>query len=392
MPPRTSKATTSKPKPRTRRAFGHLRQLPSDRFQAKYIGPDLKEYRAPLTFATKTDAEGWLAAERRLIDLDAWISPDERDKVAELAEQEPEPELTFRQYAEQALAGRKLAPRTRDLYEGSLRLYIYPVFGDMPLSEITPADVVRWHNDLDSIPSAQANAYGLLKSILKEATEAEPPLIFRNPCKIDGGSQANPVHEFVVLTPAELEELAAAMPEELGMAVLLAGWCLLRRGELFELRRRDVIENGAKLRVSRSVWERNGRSGVKAPKNGTPDSVIVPVHIREALNDHLAKFVGPGRDALLFPDPVSGDRMKEWTFRKIWRAATETIGREGLRLHELRHTGGTLTAQAGGTLSEIMARGRWKSAKAAMKYQHRAQGRDEVVAANLSAMARQSAS
>ena len=57
---------------RKRRGFGRLRQLPSGRWQAAYIGPDTKLHKAPRTYASEHDAEGWLAGERRKIDLGTW--------------------------------------------------------------------------------------------------------------------------------------------------------------------------------------------------------------------------------------------------------------------------------------------------------------------------------
>ena len=51
----------------TRRSFGSIRRLPSKRFQASYLGPDLARHVAPETFTAKIDAEGWLALERRLV-------------------------------------------------------------------------------------------------------------------------------------------------------------------------------------------------------------------------------------------------------------------------------------------------------------------------------------
>ena len=42
------------------RGFGHVRKLPSKRWQASYIGPDLARHAAQQTFDTREDAEGWL--------------------------------------------------------------------------------------------------------------------------------------------------------------------------------------------------------------------------------------------------------------------------------------------------------------------------------------------
>ena len=67
---------------RERRGFGRLRQLPSKRWQAAYTGPDLLLHRPPSTFMTKDDAVAWLAAERKLIDLDVWTTTFSRARSA----------------------------------------------------------------------------------------------------------------------------------------------------------------------------------------------------------------------------------------------------------------------------------------------------------------------
>ena len=93
------------------RAFGWVRKLPSKRYQASYIGPDTRRHtRVEGTFETKIDAEGWLAAERRLIDAGTWTPPRERNQV-----RQDEP-TTVRKYAAAWLADRPLKPRTRDHY------------------------------------------------------------------------------------------------------------------------------------------------------------------------------------------------------------------------------------------------------------------------------------
>ena len=69
---------------RERRGFGRLRKLPSKRWQAACTGPDTLLHHPP---STKDDAVAWLAAERKLIDLDAWTPPGERRAVRRAAGQ-----------------------------------------------------------------------------------------------------------------------------------------------------------------------------------------------------------------------------------------------------------------------------------------------------------------
>lgn len=58
-----------------RRGFGYIRRLPSKRYQASYTGADLQRHVAPLTFTLKSDAEAWLADERRLLESGDWQPP-----------------------------------------------------------------------------------------------------------------------------------------------------------------------------------------------------------------------------------------------------------------------------------------------------------------------------
>ena len=52
------------------RGWGHVRKLPSGRFQASYIGPDGNRHRAPMTYGKRADANGWLVDERRALERD----------------------------------------------------------------------------------------------------------------------------------------------------------------------------------------------------------------------------------------------------------------------------------------------------------------------------------
>ncbi len=67
-----------------------MRKERSGRYSAAYVGPDLALHRAPETFPARIDAEtfparidaeGWLAVERRTIDLDQWVPPAQRQRV-----------------------------------------------------------------------------------------------------------------------------------------------------------------------------------------------------------------------------------------------------------------------------------------------------------------------
>ena len=183
---------------RKRRGFGRLRQLPSGRWQAQYVGPDTKLHKAPRTYANEHDAEGWLAAERRKIDLGTWGAVERSDGI------------TLRGYAERWMEQRQLRPRTRKHYASMLKRLILPDLGDIRLVQLTPARVREWHAGLGADhPTRNAHAYALLHAIC--ATAVADEVLDANPCRIRAAMQTKRKRDVDVLTPAQVDALAAAI-------------------------------------------------------------------------------------------------------------------------------------------------------------------------------------
>jgi integrase len=282
----------------------------------------------------------------------------------------------------------KLARRTRDNYAGHLDRNILPVLGDLGLAEITPDHVRTWFAGLgNERETRNAQAYAVLNGVLNTALADD--LIEKNPCRIKGAAQVKHAKRSVVLLDAaQLTTLADAMPDEARLAVLLAGWCGLRKGEVFALRRSDVAADGSSVRIERSVTYREGRFEVGPTKTRESRRVVsVPPHVRPAVLDHLQRHVGEGTDALLFVEPSTGSFAGEKRFRTAWETARATIGQPELHFHDLRHAAGVMAAQTGATLRELMDRLGHTSPNMSMRYQHTAEGRAAALADRLSALA-----
>ncbi|MDQ2755497.1 MAG: hypothetical protein M3Y71_02875 [Actinomycetota bacterium] len=126
-----------------RRGFGAIRRLPSKRFQASYLGPDLRRHVAPTTYAARIDAEGWVATERRLVETDTWTAPETRDPrrsaPTTLAD------FAAESFGRRRVRGEALRPRTVKLYEGLMARVIGPSLGERRLRDIRRVDVDRWY-------------------------------------------------------------------------------------------------------------------------------------------------------------------------------------------------------------------------------------------------------
>ncbi|NKR79997.1 tyrosine-type recombinase/integrase [Rhodococcus hoagii] len=362
---------------RRRRSWGTIKKLPSGRYRPEYTGPDgivycSSEHGKPATYSARIDAEHWLTDVRRSIDLEKWRPPG-AEKVRG---------LTLREYSKTWLADRTLTPRTRALYEDLLRLHVNPVLGDQLLVQISPAAVRAWHSGLQTGSTRKAHAYSLLHAIM--ATAVADEVINANPCRIRAAMTTKRKRDITLLTADELHVLADEMPEALRAAVLLLGWCGLRSGEMKELRRKDMAADGSVIRVERAVTYRSGVTAVGSTKGKAGRTVTVPPHIRAEVLEHLERHVSPSRDALLFTGTGERGHITDWDFRKPFKKAAKEIGKPELRIHDLRHVGAVLAAQAGATTAELMGRIGHTTPAMALRYQHVAAGRDAEIAAEMS--------
>ena len=362
-----------------KRSFGSIRKLTSGRWQVRYIGPDGAEHRAPHTYTAKIDAEGWLSQERRLIEQDTWTPPAKR-AAAKVAGG-----VSLRDYSTAWLDTKDLTPKTRRLYRDLLDERILPDLGDRRLVDIDLEAVRVWWRarQADNTPTRSAHAYQVLKGIFNAAVSDENVPVQINPCRVEGAGRRPKRREIELLTLPELNEVTALMPERYRTAVPVTAWCGLRFGELIELRRKD----GMLLRIRRAATIVGDDLVVGLPKSdaGIRD-VHVPPHVAQALTAHMKKFTGPGPDAFLFTT-TRGKRLSASAFTKTYKIALREIGKGQVRVHDLRHVGAVLAAQAGATTKELMGRLGHSTPEMSMRYQHVAAGRDAEIARRLSELA-----
>lgn len=418
------------PKKSTRRGFGSIHQERNGKFSAFYNDPEgrtlisrggagqptpVRHY-APITFETKLDAEDWLGRERRLISEGRWNSPEAR-RLAKLAE-EASRLPAFETYATNWIASRKnkqgklLAPRTRDHYTQLLTDYLTPTFGHLALDEITPQAVNAWYDGFKPKTTkkhgrpvkgdtAKAHTYSLARAVMNTAVSANGPMAGRvNPFAVRGGGTVAEARREIVATSQQVEVMLAAIRPEWRLILLLGLWCGLRYSEIAELRYGDVDLKAKVIRVRRSV-SRSKVEGVRAkdPKSraGIRDQVI-PSNVLPELRQKLAADMR-GKDALMFPGRDGTHLAPATFFGKVPKTFGASNARNGfyaaraaakcpdLHFHDLRATGATLLAIAGYSIPDIQ---RWlgdSTPAAAMRYVRSVDGRKELMANTMSALA-----
>jgi integrase len=255
------------------------------------------------------------------------------------------------------------------------------------LIHLTPELIRAWFADLGGEHVRRnSHAYALVHAIL--ATAVTDELIAANPANLSRAMNPPTRRQAIILDVDEVEALADTIrPERLRALVLVLAWVGVRWGEAIELRRQDVTEGCKAIRVTRAVTHRDG-CRIDSPKTNRGRVVIVPPHIREDLQAHLDSYVGKNPTAQLFP-AVHGCHLNDRVFRDYMRPALKTLGREDLRIHDVRHFAGTMAARAG-NLPEVMGRLGHSTPKASLIYHGIASGREVEVADTLSRVAKRS--
>jgi integrase len=148
--------------------------------------------------------------------------------------------------------------------------------------------------------------------------------------------------DFSVLDPAGVEALARASATDQDAALFrVAAFTGLRLGELRALRWQDVDFEKRLVHVRRNFT--HGAEG--EPKSGRVRSIPLIDQAAAALDGLSRRELFTGAGDLVFVDELGG-HLNDWQLRNRFHEALENAGLPRLRLHDLRHTFGTLAVQA----------------------------------------------
>jgi integrase len=362
-----------------RRRFGAVRKLPSGRYQVCYRTADGRDVTAPTTFATKADAGRYLSKVETDLLRGEWADPRlGRTSFGEWTDRWLESTVNLR-------------ANTKVGYRSILRQYLRPAFGSYPLTSIDVLAIRTWLARLEAEGVGQATrakAYRLLARILGAAVEARYLAV--NPCSIRGAA-SDGTPEMRIATVEQVAAIAEQVPARYRALVLVAAFGGLRWGELAGLRRRRVDLKRGIVTVAEQLVEVNGAFSVGPPKSTAGcRTVTLPAAVVDVLAEHLAHYTAPSPDAFVFLSSQGGHLRRSNFNRRVWQPATRAAGVEGLRVHDLRHTAGTLATAAGGSLREVMHRLGHSTTVAAVRYQHVMAERDAAIARELNRLIEES--
>ncbi len=301
-------------------------ELPSGSYRCQvldYTDPDGKRHYKSFTAPTKAEAQ-YLAAQ--------WRTNRAEDK---------KPKLTVYEAVDRYIKIKDsvLSPSTIAGYKRMHKNYFNNEFGRIDLNDLKNTDIQIWIGDLaDRLsPKTVRNINGLFQASVE---------MFCPEYRFTATLPARTKPDLYCPSDDDIKKLLSHISgTELEIAVLLAAFGPLRRGEICALTDKDI--KGSVVSVSKSMVLGSDRDWViKQPKTyGSYREVEFPDFVIKKLKNKKGRIIKAS------PDNIS----------ERFRRALESAGLPHFRFHDLRHYSASIMHAIGIPDQYILQRGGWSS-------------------------------
>jgi integrase len=358
------------PPRRRRRPRGHVEQLPSGSYRARvYAGTDPLTRRARYlkeTAPTFAEAQKAMARLQRQVDED----------------QHPKTDITVRQAIEQWLDVAQLAETTRERYDDLIRLYILPIFGDLPAAKLDAELLERYYARLHrcrDLCTGRPRAGHVCRPLSTSTTRKVHYIIrgaldravrWRHLGVNKAAMAMAPPPQPTEPDPPSAEEAAVLLnaawrDPEWGLLVWLTMLTGPRRGEISALRWRHVDLDRRQLTIERSNSQPKSGLKEKRTKTNQRRRIALDEHTVGLLRAHWDMWTNRcaalgcelGTEAFVFsPAPDGSTPYLPRALSQRYRKLALRLKLRSTRLHSLRHYSATELIAAGVDIRTVAGR------------------------------------
>jgi len=315
-------------------------------FRWREGGPDGRKIHRRIVLGTADDLKSLASARKAVVGLRREINVNDirvrRESItlADLSRHFQQRELVR--------GDTRIAYSTRKAYEGYLRKWIEPRWGEYRLFEIRAVEVESWLKSLNRAPGTRCKIRNVMSLLFNHGRRHD--LCDRNP--IEGVRQSGKRRTAPdILTTREVQQLLANLRFRERTLVLLAVTTGLRRSELFALKWKDVDFQANQIHVTRSIVQ-NVIGACKTESSQKP----VPAHddLVEALREWHRQTPYQLSESWVFASPVNQGRwpyLAQEIMRHHILPVARTLGiTKRIGWHTFRHTYSTLLRSTGAEL------------------------------------------
>ena len=292
----------------------------------------------------------------------------EREKAAQEAAEAAKLK-TVRQYADGVFMPTKEATfseNARSSYRMFLDKHIFPVLGDVLLTEVTPAMISKLLVDFQRAGYAHATAvklYNILNGVfemafLDDSIPMNPMLKVKRPAPRKGEQPKEESDKaYTVQELGYILSCAAQEPLQWQTYISLAADTGLRRGELCGLQWADIDFRAGTVTVRRNL-QYTPAAGVyeTSPKNGKVRAVDVGVDVLELLKQLRARQAGTCISRWCFTQEGTGEPMHPQSPTRYFKKFGERYGVKDFHPHKLRHSSASIAITSGADVVSVSER------------------------------------
>ena len=189
--------------------------------------------------------------------------------------------------------------RTKDVI---FQKKLIPYFKDKKMNEISPADIIKWQNEMIKKRQADGKPY---KPTYLKTMQSELSAIFNHAVRFYN-LRENPVKKAGTIGKGKADEMDFWTKEEYlkfiecvkdkpisYYAFQILYWCGIREGELLALTPADIDFENKKLHITKSYQYINGEDIITDPKTEkSRRDVVIPDFLVEELRQFIGKSYG----------------------------------------------------------------------------------------------------
>ena len=220
--------------------------------------------------------------------------------------------------------------------------HILPFFKSKIVSEISPAYIVAWQNEmlqkgLSNTYLNQINIY--LKAIFTYAVDYVG--LQKNPCTKSIGSRKTRKLNF--WTPKEYVCFIEACKDNIEYYTIfeILYYTGMREGELLALTLNDIDFKHHQIHINKTYYRIAGKDLINEPKTKSSERIVdIPEFLAQEIRDYVSHLYKPDPGTRLF-------NKRPQYLRSILRDRAAKAGVKEIRVHDIRHSHASLLIELG---------------------------------------------
>lgn len=250
---------------------------------------------------------------------------------------------------------------------------ILPYFRDKKMSEIRPADILAWHNEMISFRDEKGRAFSktYLKTIHNQLSAIFNHAVRHydlrsNPAAKAGSIGDKNAAEVDFWTKDEYNLFSEAIMDKPASyyAFEMLYWCGIREGELLALTAGDFDFKNCTVNINKSYQRLHGEDIITSPKTKKSNRIVkMPPFLCEEMQDYLKMIYGLKKKDRIF------QFTKSFLHHEMDRGSA-AAGVKRIRIHDLRHSHVSLLIDMGFSSVAIAERVGHESIDITYRYAH----------------------